>query len=141
MNCGVKRAFRYRFYPTEARAAELSRTFGCLRKVYNLALQARTEAWTRRGERVGHVATSALLTTWKRTEELAYLADVSAVPLQQALRHLQTGFANFFAKRARCPRFKSRKKSRAGAEYTRSAFRWRDGELKSAKMAEPLDIR
>lgn len=141
MNYVVKRAFRYRFYPTEAQAAELSRTFGCVRKVYNLALQARTEAWTQRGERVGYVATSALLTTWKRTEELAYLADVSAVPLQQALRHLQTGFTNFFTKRARYPRFKSRKKSRAGAEYTRSAFRWRDGELKLAKMAEPLDIR
>ncbi|MFH0251193.1 helix-turn-helix domain-containing protein, partial [Streptomyces chitinivorans] len=42
----VKRAFKYRFYPTDAQAAELSRTFGCVRKVYNLALAARTEAWT-----------------------------------------------------------------------------------------------
>ncbi|MES9538692.1 helix-turn-helix domain-containing protein, partial [Actinomadura sp. NPDC000600] len=38
----VKRAFKYRFYPTDAQAAELSRTFGCVRKVYNLALAART---------------------------------------------------------------------------------------------------
>nr|WP_256335116.1 transposase [Lentzea albidocapillata] len=137
----VKRAFRYRFYPSEAQAAELSRTFGCVRKVYNLALRARAEAWSLRGQRVGYEATSALLTGWKRTEELAFLAEVSAVPLQQALRHLQTGFTNFFAKRARFPRFKSRKKSRASAEYTRSAFRWRDGTLTLAKMAEPLDIR
>jgi putative transposase len=137
----VKRAFKYRFYPTETQAAELSRTFGCVRKVYNLALQARTEAWTLRGERVGYDATSALLTAWKRTEELAFLNEVSSVPLQQALRHLQTGFTNFFAERARYPRFKSRKKSRASAEYTRSAFRWRDRTLTLAKMAEPLDIR
>ncbi|MGW6933667.1 RNA-guided endonuclease InsQ/TnpB family protein [Lentzea sp. NPDC054927] len=141
MNGQVKRAFKYRFYPTEAQAAELARTFGCVRKVYNLALQARTEAWTQRGERVGYEATSAMLTLWKRTEELAFLSDVSAVPLQQTLRHLQTGFTNFFAKRARYPRFKSRKKSRACAEYTRSAFRWRDGTLTLAKMAEPLDVR
>ncbi|WP_201780146.1 RNA-guided endonuclease InsQ/TnpB family protein [Lentzea aerocolonigenes] len=137
----MRRAFKFRFYPTEAQAAELSRTFGCVRKVYNLALQARSEAWTQRRERVGYEATSALLTAWKRTEELAFLAEVSAVPLQQALRHLQTGFTNFFAKRARFPRYKSRKKSRASAEYTRSAFRWRDGVLTLAKMAEPLDIR
>jgi putative transposase len=137
----VKRAFRYRFYPSEAQTVELSRTFGCVRKVYNLALQARMEAWAQRGERVGYEATSALLTAWKRTEELAFLAEVSAVPLQQALRHLQTAFGHFFAKRARFPRFKSRKKSRASAEYTRSAFRWRDGTLTLAKMAEPLDIR
>jgi putative transposase len=141
VNGQVKRAFKYRFYPTEAQTAELSRTFGCVRKVYNLALQARTEAWTQRGERVGYGATSAMLTEWKRTEELAFLSEVSSVPLQQALRHLQHGFTNFFAKRARHPKFKSRKKSRASAEYTRSAFRWRDGELTLAKMAEPLDIR
>ncbi|MFC3889871.1 RNA-guided endonuclease InsQ/TnpB family protein [Lentzea rhizosphaerae] len=141
MNGQVKRAFKFRFYPTEAQAAELLRTFGCVRKVYNLALQARTEAWTLRGERVGYATTSALLTGWKRTAEFAFLAEVSAVPLQQALRHLQTAFGNFFAKRARYPRFKSRKKSRASAEYTRSAFRWRDGALTLAKMAEPLDIR
>ncbi len=137
----VRRAFKFRFYPSEAQTVELSRTFGCVRKVYNLALQARSEAWTQRRERVGYEATSALLSVWKRTEELAFLAEVSAVPLQQALRHLQTAFGSFWARRARFPRFKSRKRSRASAEYTRSAFRWRDGALTLAKMAEPLDIR
>lgn len=135
----VKRAFKYRFHPTDAQAAELSRTFGCVRKVYNLALAARTEAWTRQ-ERVNYNQTSAMLTAWKKTEELAYLNDVSSVPLQQALRHLQTAFTNFFGKRARYPRFKSRKKSRKSAEYTTSAFRFRDQNLTLAKMAEPLDI-
>ncbi|MFI6281645.1 RNA-guided endonuclease InsQ/TnpB family protein [Streptomyces sp. NPDC050988] len=136
----VKRAFRYRFYPTDAQAAELSRIFGCVRKVYNLALQARTEAWTLRQERITYNATSAMLTAWKKTEELAFLNDVSSVPLQQCLRHLQTAFTNFFAKRAKYPSFKSKKKSRASAEYTSSAFRFRDGRLMLAKMAEPLDI-
>ncbi|MEV7860090.1 RNA-guided endonuclease TnpB family protein [Streptomyces hirsutus] len=135
----VKRAYKYRFYPTDAQAAELSRTFGCVRKVYNLALQARTEAWTRQ-ERVNYNVTSAMLTAWKKTEELAFLNEVSSVPLQQCLRHLQTAFANFFAKRARYPHFKSRKKSRASAEYTTSGFRFRDGRLTLAKTTEPLDI-
>ncbi|MET9227360.1 RNA-guided endonuclease TnpB family protein [Lentzea sp. NPDC003310] len=141
MNGQVRRAFRYRFYPTKAQAAELSRTFGCVRKVYNLALQARTEAWKQYGERVGYEATSALLTAWKRTDHLAFLREVSSVPLQQALRHLQNAFTRFFIGSARYPRFKSLKKSRASAEYTRSAFRWHDGRLSLAKMAEPLDIR
>lgn len=136
----VKRAFKYRFYPTDAQAAELSRTFGCVRKVYNMALAARTEAWTIRQERVNYNATSAMLTTWKKTEELAFLNEVSSVPLQQCLRHLQVAYTNFFAKRARYPRFKSKRKSRASAEYTSSAFRFRDGQLTLAKMAEPLAI-
>ncbi|GGJ51461.1 RNA-guided endonuclease InsQ/TnpB family protein [Streptomyces brasiliensis] len=136
----VKRTFKYRFYPTDAQAAELSHTFGCVRKAYNLALAARTKAWILRQQRVNCNATSAMLTEWKKTEELAYLNDVSSVPLQQALRHLQTAFADFFGKRAKCPRFKLRKKSRTSAEYTTSAFRFRDGRLALAKMAEPLDI-
>ncbi|HSA53863.1 MAG TPA: RNA-guided endonuclease TnpB family protein [Yinghuangia sp.] len=136
----MKRAFRYRFYPSDAQAVELVRTFGCVRKVYNLALAARSQAWESRGERVGYGATSAMLTAWKQTPELGFLREVSCVPLQQALRHLQTAFANFFAKRARFPRFKSRRKSRASAEYTSSAFRYRDGRLTLAKMSEPLDI-
>ncbi|MFG2045384.1 helix-turn-helix domain-containing protein, partial [Dactylosporangium sp. NPDC048998] len=101
MSRTVKRAFKFRCYPTDAQAAELARTFGCVRKVYNLALAARSEAWALRRERVGYNATSAMLTAWKQTEELAFLNEVSSVPLQQALRHLQAGFVNFFAGRAR----------------------------------------
>jgi putative transposase len=81
-----------------------------------------------------------MLTAWKKTGELANLNEVSSVPLQQALRHLQVAFTNFFAKRARYPQFKSRKTSRKSAEYTTSAFRYRGGELMLAKMSEPLDI-
>ncbi|MFJ9381720.1 RNA-guided endonuclease InsQ/TnpB family protein [Streptomyces sp. NPDC101455] len=137
----VKRAFKYRFYPTDEQAAELSRTFGCVRLVYNKALEERTRAWYGERRRVSYVQSSAALTEWKKTGELAFLTEVSSVPLQQALRHLQTAFGNFFARRTEYPRFKSRKKSRASAEYTRSAFTWREGRLTLAKMAGPLDIR
>ncbi|WP_040690602.1 RNA-guided endonuclease InsQ/TnpB family protein [Nocardia vinacea] len=136
----VKRAYKYRFHPTGQQERELLRTFGCLRLVYNKALEARTTAWYTEQRRVNYNDTSAMLTTWKKTDELAFLGEVSCVPLQQALRHLQGAFANFFDKRAKYPRFKSKKKSRASAEYTRSAFRYRDGRLTLAKMDEPLDI-
>ncbi len=136
----MKRAFRYRFYPTDAQAAELSRTFGCVRLVYNRALTERTAAWHTDQRRLSYADSSTALTAWKRTEELSFLTEVSCVPLQQTLRHLHTAFRNFFDRRTKYPRFKSRKKSRASAEYTASAFRYRDGHLTLAKMAEPLDI-
>ncbi|MGA5823127.1 RNA-guided endonuclease InsQ/TnpB family protein [Kitasatospora sp. NPDC094028] len=136
----VRRAFKFRFYPTDAQAAELSRTFGCVRLVYNKALAARSEAWAMHRERVNYNATSAMLTEWKRTEELAFLSEVSSVPLQQSLRHLQGAFSNFWQKRANYPRFKSKKKPCDSAEYTTSAFRYRNGRLTLAKMAQPLGI-
>ncbi|WP_282701819.1 RNA-guided endonuclease TnpB family protein [Streptomyces sp. CC219B] len=140
MTYEVKRAFKYRFYPTDEQAAELSRTFGCVRYVYNWALQLRSEAYTLRGEKVGYPATDRALTALKASEEAGFLREVSSVPLQQALRHLQGAFQAFFDKRARYPRFKSKKKARPSATYTRSAFRWRSGQLFLAKMSSPLDI-
>src|SRR4030081_3500743 len=137
----VKRAYKYRFYPSDQQQHELLRTFGCVRLVYNKALEARASAWYTEQRRVNYVQTSALLTVWKKTEDLAFLNEVSSVPLQQSLRHLQGAFVAFWEKRARYPRFKSRKKSRFSAEYTRSAFRWREGQLWLAKMTSPLDVR
>ncbi|KWW99325.1 Transposase [Carbonactinospora thermoautotrophica] len=137
----LRRAFRYRFYPTPQQAELLNRTFGCVRYVYNRALAERTRAWYTEQRRVTYAQTSAMLTEWKRDPELAFLHEVSSVPLQQALRHLQAAFTAFWDKRAGYPRFKAKKHGRQSAEFTRSAFRWREGKLTLAKMSEPLDIR
>ncbi len=136
----VLRAFRYRFDPTAEQESLLRRTFGCVRLVYNKALHQRAEAWTSGKKSVGYVAQSAALTEWKKSDELAFLNEVSSVPLQQSLRHLQTAYKNFFAKRAKYPSFKKRRNG-GSAEYTRSAFRMIDGELWLAKMDAPLAIR
>lgn len=113
---------------------------GCARLVYNRALYARTEAWYERKERVGYVETSAMLTQWKKQEDLQFLNEVSCVPLQQGLRHLQSAFTNFFAGRAKYPNFK--KKHHGGnAEFTKSAFRWKDGQVFLAKCSLALAIR
>jgi putative transposase len=136
----IKRAYRFRFYPTPEQAGMLARTFGCARFAYNHMLRWRTEAWSQRQERVGYHATSAALTALKQTPEHAWLNEVSSVPVQQALRHLQTAFANFFAKRAQYPNFR-RKDGGQSAEYTTSAFKWDGASLKLAKMEAPLAIR
>jgi putative transposase len=141
MVAGVERGFRYRFYPTAAQADLLTRTFGCVRLVYNLGLQARRDAWQQRQETLGYPATSAMLTAWKKTPEFAFLNEVSCVPLQQALRHLDTGYRKFFAGECRYPRLKSRKRSRRSAEFTASAFTYQAGELRLAKLMDtPLDV-
>ena len=99
----------------------MRRTLGCVRLVYNKALHERTQAWYERQERIGYSQTSSMLTSWKKQEELDFLNEVTCVPLQQALRHLQTAFTNFFAGRARYPNFK--KKYQGGSvKYTLVCF-------------------
>lgn len=135
----IKRAYRFRFYPTTKQEMILARTFGCARFAYNHMLRLRSDAWMQRQERIGYHESSAALTALKKQADYDWLNEVSSVPVQQALRHLQTAFANFFAKRARYPQFK-RKDGKQSAEYTTSAFKWDGKALKLAKMAEPLDI-
>jgi putative transposase len=136
----IKLAYRFRFYPTPGQEVILARTFGCARFAYNHMLRLRTDAWYQRQERVGYHETSAALTALKKTPEHAWLNEVSSVPVQQALRHLQTAFANFFARRAKYPDFR-RKDGMQSAEYTTSAFKWDGVSLKLAKMDAPLAIR
>jgi putative transposase len=137
----VKRAYRYRFYPSPDQADLLNRTFGCVRSVYNRALAERSRAWTQEQKRVTFADTCRMLTRWKSEPETAWLYEVSNVALQQGLQHLQNAFVNFWAKRAAYPQFKSKRKSRASATFTTSGFRYRDGRLWLAKVSEPLDIR
>ena len=136
----MEKAHSYRFYPTPEQDNLLRRTLGCVRLVYNKALHERTQGWYERQERIGYNETSSMLTAWKQEEELAFLNEVSCVPLQQGLRHLQKAFTNFFDGRAQYPSFK--KKHHGGsAEFTKSAFKYRNGHIYLAKCQEPLDIR
>ena len=136
----VKKAYKFRFYPTLEQEQILAKTFGCARFAYNYMLRIRTDAWYKEQKRVGYHDTSALLTELKKQPETIWLNEVSSVPVQQSLRHLQTAFGNFFAKRAKYPTFKS-KHDKQAAEYTSSAFKWDGKTLKLAKMDAPLNIR
>jgi putative transposase len=136
----TEKAYRYRFYPTKEQEELLRRTLGCVRLVYNKALHTRTEGWYEKQERIDYKQTSAMLTNWKKQEDLQFLNEVSSVPLQQGLRNLQKAFTNFWSGRAKYPNFK-KKRSGGSAEFTRAAFRWKDGQLWLAKCNDPLPIR
>ena len=132
--------YLFRFYPTAEQEQILAQTFGCVRYVYNWALRMRTDAW-HEGRRVNYNASSAALTELKKAEETKWLNEVSSVPVQQTLRHLQGAFSNFFEKVAKYPTFK-KKDGKQSAEYTRSGFQWDAGThtLTVAKLG-PIKIK
>jgi putative transposase len=117
----------------------LSRTFGCVRVVWNRTLAWRHQRYHGEQAKTNFTQANAYLTAMKATGELAWLNEVPSVPLQQAIRHQQVAFTSFFAGRARYPRYKSRG-GRQSAEYTRSGFRYRDGRLFLAKADTPLEF-
>lgn len=140
VNMEQKRAYKYRVYPTEEQKQIFACTFGCVRFVYNWALRQKTDAYYHEQRRLSYKDVSEALTLLKQREEYSWLSEVSSVPLQQALRHLDKAFLNFFEGRAKYPTFK-KKRNRQSATYTSNAFKWDGIHLTLAKMTEPLDIR
>jgi putative transposase len=136
-NIRMRTAYRCRAYPDEVQQAVLSRTFGCVRVVWNRTLATRHSQWHLEGRGMSYAESDRALTAMKKDPDLAFLSEVSSVPLQQALRHQHRTFQAFLARRARYPRFKSRR-SRQSAHYTRSAFTMRGGELRLAKTTAPV---
>lgn len=133
----MRTAYKCRAYPTPEQQTTLNRTFGCIRVVWNRALAARHARYHAEGKSTSYAETDRALTAMKTDPELAWLSEVSSVPLQQTLRHQHSAFTAFFQKRARYPRYRSRR-GKQSASYTRSAFAMRGGVLKLAKTAEPL---
>ncbi|MEO3779741.1 RNA-guided endonuclease TnpB family protein [Micromonospora sp. B11E3] len=133
----VRTAYRCRAYPTPEQAVVLNRTFGCVRVVWNRTLAARHARYRAEGRSTSYAETDRALTEMKKQPDLAFLGEVSSVPLQQTLRHQHTAMTAFFAKRARYPRYKSRH-GRQSASYTRSAFRLRSGNLTLGKTPGAL---
>ncbi|MEU6878963.1 RNA-guided endonuclease TnpB family protein [Streptomyces sp. NPDC046712] len=135
--------YSFRLYPNGPQRSALARAFGCARVVYNDALRARETARASGGAfmKTGDLS-KLLITEAKKTEERAWLGEVSAVVLQQSLRDLDTAYRNFFdglkGKRPRMgsPRFKSRKDNRQAVRFTANA-RWKittGGDLSLPKI-------
>ena len=71
-------------------------------------LAVRRDEWKANHNSLTYVKTSKLLTDLKKREETAWLSKADSMALQESLRNLDRAFQNFFAKRARYPRFKSK---------------------------------
>ena len=143
---GMHLRYNYRLYPTPDQRAALARAFGCARVVFNDALRARQEAFASGLPYIGDAELSARLTAAKASPDRAWLGEVSAVVLQQALADLNTAYRNFFASvtgkrrgpKIEPPRFKSRKDHRQAVRFTANA-RFKvlpDGKLRLPKIGD-----
>jgi putative transposase len=125
----VQLRYSYRLNPTSAQRRALARAFGCARVVFNDAIATRRAAHEAGKPYPTDAALSKTLTVAKRTPRRAWLGEVSAVVLQQALADANTAYRNFFAsvkgtrngRKLGAPRFRSRKDRRQSIRFTRAA--------------------
>lgn len=135
------RAYKYRFYPNVEQANMLDQTFGCTRFVYNNTLAYSKEQYDL-GNKTNFNDWSKNLTALKKNPDFVWLKDVSSVPLQQALRHLDKAFKSFFKSGFGYPKFKN-KRGKQSACYMNNSFKWnaKTQTLTLAKMKQPLKIK
>jgi putative transposase len=108
-----RKVYRFRMKPSRAQAEALARMAGARRFVWNWALARRREHYEATRKSLRKKALMGELTALKRTDGLEWLNEADSQALQQAVHDLDRAFVNFFEKRARFPRFKSRKRDKA----------------------------
>ena len=102
------KAYKFRIYPNKEQQVLLAKTFGSVRLVYNHYLDLKTKTYEEYGKSLSYTKCAADLVALKK--EKSFLQEVDSIALQQALRHLDTAFQNFFRDKSKgYPKFKSKK--------------------------------
>lgn len=102
------KAYKFRIYPDNEQKMLLAKNFGCVRFVYNHYLDMKIKAYKENQKSMSYNECARNLVSFKK--ENVFLKEVDSISLQQALRHLETAYHNFFRdKSVGFPKFKSKK--------------------------------
>ena len=109
-------SYKFRIYPTDEQRAQIHKTFGCTRFVYNHYLAKRKETYEQSNSTLNYYDCSNDMTQLKK--ELAWLKEVDATALQSSIKDLDTAYKNFFRrvkngdKKAGYPKWKTKHDNR-----------------------------
>ena len=92
----ANRAYKFRIYPNDEQKILFAKTFGCVRMVYNHWLDRKIQQYEEKKTNVTYAICAKEMAAMKKTEEYRFLKEADSIALQQALRHLDTAFQNFF---------------------------------------------
>ena len=157
-NKTFKKSFQYEFYPNEEQKELLSKTFGCVRFVYNQNLSLVREQYDNYAK-AKELYENGIVTTLpnrpsitnftlinnvsaiKRNPEYAWLYEVSSTALQETAVDLCSAFSRFFKRITNKPKFKS-KHGKQSFRLTTNAFKIdiEKGIFTIAKSKEPIKL-
>lgn len=106
------KSYKYRIYPNKEQEILLSKHFGCVRFIYNKALEYKIEYYKNNGKNISSYDLMKLVTIWKKEEDKIWLNEVLAQSLQQSIIDLGSSYNRFFKKNCNFPNFKSKKTNR-----------------------------
>jgi len=129
------KAYKYKIKPNTQQEELLQKFFGCARFIYNWGLNKKTSAFKEHGEKVSYVELARELTTLKQQEDYQWLKEAPNESLQQSLRCLDNAFTAFFRKKAKYPKFKSKKRTKESVKFIQSVhFDFENWQAKLPKL-------
>ena len=133
----MEKSYKYRIYPNKSQKQILTRTFGCVRFVYNHYLDKRIKTYEKDETTLGYTKCSSDLTNLKKQSGYEWLNDVDSTALQSSLKNLDTAFKNFFDQpKSGFPKFKSKKTHRHSytTKYTNGNIKYLEKYIKLPKL-------
>ena len=141
----LHQAVKVRLYPTQEQTVTLAQHFGCARWWWNYALNKCIETYKETGKGLTRSAMNSMLPKLKKEEETKWLKGCYSQVLQSVSLNLSRAYLNFFAGRAKYPRFKSKFRKQS-IQYPQQVFQVESGlkfpgklGVVKAKIHRPLD--
>ena len=123
------RSIKYRLYPTKQQAILFEQTFGCCRKLWNLMLSDKINYY--QNNKTNY---KTLASDYKK--RYPYLKDIDSLALANVKLNLDKAYNNFFSKRSKFPKFKSRKHSKKSytTNYVSNNIRFDNNHIRLPKL-------
>lgn len=129
--------YKFRLYPNNDQQRRLAIHFGCCRFVYNYFLNERKTAYEKNDKSPNYYDQAIILTKLK--QQNPWLKNTNSQVLQFSLKCLQTAYNNFFAKRAKFPRFHAKKNKQSFT--VPQHVKVQDGKLYFPKFNDGIKIK
>lgn len=126
----MNKAYKFRLYPTKEQTIMFSKTFGCVRFIYNKMLGDKISHYEQTKKKLNN-------TPAQYKSEFEWLKEVDSLALANAQMNLQTAYNNFFrSPKVGFPKFKSKHKNQDS--YTtnnqKGSIRIEHGKIKLPKI-------
>lgn len=117
------KAIKIRLYPTETQQTTINKLLGCCRLVYNCCLDHRNKTYEETKESGSLSKSYNYFCELKEMEQYSFLkTDSHSKVIQQSLRDQDAAFKNFFTKKSKFPKFKSKKDNKQSCRFPKDAI-------------------
>ncbi|MCU9807674.1 transposase [Paraclostridium sp. AKS46] len=130
------KSVKIRLIPTLEQEILMFKSIGVSRFTYNWGLNRYNELLSLNEKLSKEIIKKEFNNTIKKQEEYKWLYEVSSQTISQVFSDLNNAFSNFYKKRARYPKFKSKRKSRQSFYVRYDALKFEDGKVNIEKIGK-----